>query len=719
MGAEMIDEQRVKDLETRLSRVEDAVGLALPPRPEPPRPRTLDLPAAPRAELRSSERFPRPADVERAETARPEAPGRAIASAPAATPPWAPRHADGGRAAPQPSLEDLLGGRVLAWVGGAALLVGVAFFLAIAVSRGWLGEEARCLLAAAGALALLGFGVRTQQRGGAPAPALTAIGVGIAALDLDVAVAAQAYNLVAPGAGIALVLGVGAAATALAVRRSSRTIAAFGILGGLLAPAFAGAAYDGATIALLLAATGPAAAILIAKRWDAIAIGAFAVTAPQLGLWLLDGPGTLPTLLALSAFGALFAAQAVGFELRTASRALRPASAFLLVLDALVLAGAGAAVLLGHHDATAAHLWLFGLAAAHLAVGMAADRLPRVSRELGLLALSLGVVLADVALAATLSGVVLPVAYAAGALAFVGLSRTLPARQADHLFVRAGLGGHVLLAAAHALIVDAPATAFGPGASLNAAGAALALGAVAAASFAAARAAVLPHQARAALDVTALAAIAWLGALTLDPVALAVAWTVEAAALAQVWRRGPDAVAAGAAWAHLVAAATVTLVLVAPPTALADGLDDPLGALLTLGALMVALGRAGQLRLPVPGVELPAGCALAAAATVALYLASTLVVTPLAPHVGQTALSALWAAAGVATLVTGLAATRRPLRRAGLGLLVMTIGKVFLVDLATLDSAARAGSFLALGVLLLGAAAAWHRFAPRTAAEPA
>jgi uncharacterized membrane protein len=121
----------------------------------------------------------------------------------------------------------------------------------------------------------------------------------------------------------------------------------------------------------------------------------------------------------------------------------------------------------------------------------------------------------------------------------------------------------------------------------------------------------------------------------------------------------------------------------------------------------------------VPGLELPAGSAPAAAATAALYLASTLVVTALAPHVGQTALSALWAAAGVATLVTGLAATRRPLRRAGLGLLVVAIGKVFLIDLATLDSAARAGSFLALGVLLLGAAAAWHRFAPRTSAEAA
>ncbi|HEY6759498.1 MAG TPA: DUF2339 domain-containing protein [Baekduia sp.] len=517
---------------------------------------------------------------------------------------------------------------------------------------------------------------------------------------------------------IALVLLVGAAATALAVRRSSQTIAAFGILGGLLAPAFAGADYDGATVALLLAATVPAAAVLVAQRWDAIALGAFAVTAPQLGLWLVGTPATAPTLLALSAFGALWIAQAVGFELRTSAPTLRPISAFLLTLDALVVAGAGAAVLLSHHDSTATNLWLFGLAAAHLAVGLATQRLPRVSQELGLLALSLGVVLADVALASTLDGAALPVAYAAGAIVFAGFSRTLPGRQADHLFVRAGLGGHVLLAASHALIVDAS-----PAGAIDTSAAALALSAVAAASFTAARVGSVPRVMRAALDVTALAAIGWLAALTLDPLPLALAWAAQAAALAQVWRRSRDAVAHAAAWTHLALAAAVALVWIAPPAALADGLDDPLAAALALGALSLAMVRAGRVRLALPAALFPASVtdlpiAYAAAAVTALYAASTLVVTALGPHAGQVALSGLWAVLGVAALVGGLLAKRTAPRRAGLALLVLSMSKVFLVDLATLDSAARAGSFLAVGTLLLGAAAAWHRFAPRPREEP-
>jgi uncharacterized membrane protein len=39
-------------------------------------------------------------------------------------------------------LEELLGGRILAVVGGAAVLIGLAFFVALAIDRGWIGETA-------------------------------------------------------------------------------------------------------------------------------------------------------------------------------------------------------------------------------------------------------------------------------------------------------------------------------------------------------------------------------------------------------------------------------------------------------------------------------------------------------------------------------------------------------------------------------------------------
>src|SRR4051794_41327866 len=65
-----------------------------------------------------------------------------------------------------PDLEQLLGGRVLAWLGGAAVLVGLAFLLALAIASGWLGELARTLLAGGASLALVGGGIAPHERHG-------------------------------------------------------------------------------------------------------------------------------------------------------------------------------------------------------------------------------------------------------------------------------------------------------------------------------------------------------------------------------------------------------------------------------------------------------------------------------------------------------------------------------------------------------------------------
>lgn len=96
----------------------------------------------------------------------------------------------------------------------------------------------------------------------------------------------------------------------------------------------------------------------------------------------------------------------------------------------------------------------------------------------------------------------------------------------------------------------------------------------------------------------------------------------------------------------------------------------------------------------------------------ALYLASALVVT-YAGDAGQTALSVLWAAAGVGTLAAGLIADRPALRQGALALLALTAGKVFIYDLASLDSMARVGSLVGMGLLLLAGGFFWQRVRPR------
>jgi predicted membrane protein DUF2339 len=83
----------------------------------------------------------------------------------------------------------------------------------------------------------------------------------------------------------------------------------------------------------------------------------------------------------------------------------------------------------------------------------------------------------------------------------------------------------------------------------------------------------------------------------------------------------------------------------------------------------------------------------------------------------QVALSVVWAVIGVGAMVFGLARKWTPSRIFGLALLGLVTLKVFIVDLAALDVAYRVLSFVALGILLLGAAYLYSRFQPPSAAR--
>jgi uncharacterized membrane protein len=81
----------------------------------------------------------------------------------------------------------------------------------------------------------------------------------------------------------------------------------------------------------------------------------------------------------------------------------------------------------------------------------------------------------------------------------------------------------------------------------------------------------------------------------------------------------------------------------------------------------------------------------------------------LRPVTGDAALetwtySAAWALLGVAVLIIGTRREEPTLRWCGLALVGLTVGKVLLFDVAALDGVTRAGSFLAVGALLLAGA---------------
>lgn len=717
-------EQRMEVLERRMLRVE-AVALDATPTPltSPERPAARE--AAP----------PRPTRRRAAPPAGPvwSTPRPPAASTPATREATAPRVRP-DRPAREIDLEQVLGGRVLAWAGGVAVLAGLALLFALAVSRGWIGEEARTAVGGALSSGLFGLGLWLHGRHRTEA-ARAAAATGIAGLFMTVTVAARVYELVPAAAGLALAFVVGALAAAVAIRWASATIGALGILGALLTPVLVGAPADALTEGFVAVASLSALAVVLRQRWDWLALAIFVLGAPQWLYWMFDRGTVAGGLVALVGFGALYATAALAGEVRLPARRLRTSAALLLGLNTLVLALAGFTMLDEHATRPAAIAWLAALAGAHALAALVAQRHTRISHEISLLCLTLAVVLADVGFGVATDGPVQVLGWAASAVAFAGLVRRQRAGS-DGVLAELGLGGHIALAAAQACTELDFGQLAGPGAETAAIAA---LAALAAGCLISARLAVGGQREwRIVLDSAGLLALATLTALTLDGPALTVAWAAEAVALGAIARRRRDELALIAGLVHLGAASVYAGTTVAPPIELIEGGVAIGKAALGLGAVAAAAlagawiaGGAAALaagrREPsdATGMRLAPGAAtlrdrlVATGAGTLLYLAS-LAVVAWAPGAGEDALlqqgqlqlSALWAVAGVVALVVGLRTDLRAVRLAALGLLAVTAGKVFLYDLNALTSVYRVASFIGLGLLLLLAAFAYQRLRP-------
>ena len=628
-------------------------------------------------------------------------------------------------------LEELLGGRVLAWVGGVAVLAGIAFLLAIAVSRGWIGPAGRTLIAGAFSVALIGAGAWLYEHRRRTDAALATLSAGIAGLFTTVAVGGPVYGVLPAAVALALALGTGALATVFAVRWQSRGIGALGIVGALLAPVLAGAPSTGTTLALLWLAAASGATVLVWQRWNWLALAVYAIPLGQWGWWLAEeDPSAGSILVVLCLFGALNVAAAIGFELRVPATRLRAASALLLTANAATLALGGWYALDAAGATTAGRLWIGALAAAHVAVGLA-TRATRINRDIRMLALLLGAVLADITAGVMLEGAILAGAFAVTTAGFGLLARRVltaggaQRRERDELLLGLGLGGHLLLTTLQAL-TQAPPDTLTSGETFTFGGYA-AIAAAACAAFVAGRFVdQVRHEWRVGLDVVALTGAAYLTAVSLDGPWLAAAYAAEAVALAAIALRGRDAVAAGGGGAYLVLALGHALAFEATPDALVDGVGDLAGAALALGAAGAAalvgmhlLGRArrefaADTPAETTALVTQAHAALAATGAITLlYLASVAVVTAFEPgDDAQLLLSGLWALSGLVALITGLRRDDRALRLGSLALLLVSVGKVFLYDLSALTSLYRVGSFIGLGLLLLVAAGIWQRMRP-------
>lgn len=520
--------------------------------------------------------------------------------------------------------ERLFGGRVMAWVGGLATLLGVVFLMRSAVDSSWFTEQVRALLATLGSLGLIGAGVWLHERKGHLELGRLLAAVGIPGLYATTVVATQTYDLISPVLGLEAAALIGVAGVAIAVRWSSMLVGSVGILGALAAPILVGTADEGGSIAFVAVALAAGVGVLLWQRWDWLALGAFAISVPQIVAWIVDSgfvtfegevdpSQPVPLVLAvLVGFWLLYAAAAFGYELRSRGEERLPVSSWLLLLCSSVFVVFAGGVVIGNGSELALDAWIFGFAAAHLLLGAAAIRFG-VHREIGSLLTGGGIGLAAFGTSVAFDGPAVVAAWAAGAASLAYLSTRVDATPAPTLSDAKRLlltaCGFLGLAIAHVLIVEAP------------------------------------------------------------------------------------------------------------PTAIAEGVDDLGSSLVAIASCTLAaltcwyFGRQVDRRV--------ASVAGFAGAIGFVYLGSVAIIDAIgadaggeAREIGQSWLSAFWAAAGLGAVIFGMARRSVNARLGGLALLALVMGKVWTYDLSELEELPRALSFVALGLLLLIGAFAYQRFKP-------
>ena len=228
--------RRIDDLERRLARLEASAPARTPetfateparpiaPVPTPPAP-TSPEPTPAVAAVRPPV-SPVPAPVASGATT-------AAPSGPVTRP--IPRAAPGK---PAVSVEQLIGGKWFLVLGALIVVAGVGFFLKLAYDQGWIGNippAMRCVFSGVFGLALIGAGLLSERKLGRFA------GVGFTAAGLGVlyatAFAAYAvFELVGPPVAFALLCAVAGLGLALAVRGRSLLLAVLSLAGGYLTP---------------------------------------------------------------------------------------------------------------------------------------------------------------------------------------------------------------------------------------------------------------------------------------------------------------------------------------------------------------------------------------------------------------------------------------------------------------------------------------------------
>jgi uncharacterized membrane protein len=351
-------------------------------------------------------------------------------------------------ASPARRLGDALAARALAVAGGAVTLLGVVLLFALAVNRGWIGPWQRCAIGAIASMLVFAGGFWLRRRYGQTYSALAAVGAGIGGAYATLVAAAALYHLLPAPVTLTLAGAIAGVALAISIAWSAQLIALFGLIGAMLVPLVVLIDRDltvlgTSFVAIMLVAAGTVA---VWRSWSWLLVAAVVASGAQIaGLVWQSAPGSARVIALAAVFWVVYLAVAVARGLRT-GETLEPLAASLVVFTA-GFAGSSAVHLFGHPGEGFALLIVaagYGAVASGLLVR-------RTRRDLSSLLWAVALALAAVSAADLLSGNAVAVAWAAEAavLAWLAVRAREPRFQLGAL-------AYLTLAAAHAVIFDAP-----------------------------------------------------------------------------------------------------------------------------------------------------------------------------------------------------------------------------------------------------------------------
>lgn len=245
-------------------------------------------------------------------------------------------------------LEARIGGSWLNVIGIIAVTLGIAFFLKYAFDNQWIGPYGRVLMGTAAGIGFLIGGDRLRARGYHAYGSVLA-GGGILILYLSVYAAFAFYELIAQRPAFVLMSVVTTLAVVLASRYDALPIALLGLIGGFMTPGLLSTGVDNqiGLFGYLALLVGGVLAIAFLKKWRILNYLAFVGTVLMFVGWMethYEPPKLGLTIFFLTLFFAMFALVTVIYNLIKREPSLW-LDLLLVILNAVFYFGASYGIL--------------------------------------------------------------------------------------------------------------------------------------------------------------------------------------------------------------------------------------------------------------------------------------------------------------------------------------------------------------------------------------